>query len=65
MTHLGYAATRVHWTDVGGGTPGSFNARVPDMYAEGLRIPAVRLFRSYEPVPGDLGSDLRQRPRRA
>ena len=49
--HVGYAATRVHWTDVGGGTPGSFNARVPDMYAEGLRIPSVLLYRAYEPVP--------------
>lgn len=49
--HLGYVATRVHWTDVGGGTPGSFNARVADMYAEGLRIPAVRLYRGYEPSP--------------
>ncbi len=49
--HLGYAATRVHWTDIGGGTPGSFNTRVADMYAEGLRIPAVRLYRNYEPVP--------------
>jgi N-methylhydantoinase B len=49
--HLGYAATRVHWTDIGGGTPGSFNARVADMYGEGLRIPAVRLYRSYAPVP--------------
>jgi N-methylhydantoinase B len=48
--HLGYAATRVHWTDVGGGTPGSFNARVADMYAEGLRIPAVRMYRNYEPA---------------
>ncbi len=49
--HLGYAATRVHWTDIGGGTPGSFNTRVADMYGEGMRIPAVRLYRNYEPVP--------------
>jgi N-methylhydantoinase B len=49
--HLGYAATRVHWTDIGGGTPGSFNTRVTDMYGEGLRIPPVRLYRDYEPVP--------------
>ncbi len=48
--HLGYVATRVHWTDIGGGTPGSFNTRVADMYGEGLRIPAVRLYRNYEPV---------------
>jgi N-methylhydantoinase B len=49
--HLGYVATRVHWTDIGGGTPGSFNTRVADMYGEGLRIPPVRLYRNYEPVP--------------
>jgi N-methylhydantoinase B len=48
--HLGYVATRVHWTDIGGGTPGSFNTRVADMYGEGLRIPPVRLYRNYEPV---------------
>jgi N-methylhydantoinase B len=48
--HLGYVATRVHWTDIGGGTPGSFNTQVADMYGEGLRIPPVRLYRDYEPV---------------
>lgn len=47
---LGYVCTRTHWMDIGGSTPGSFNARVPDMYAEGLRIPTILAYRGYEPV---------------
>ena len=47
---LGYVCTRTHWMDIGGATPGSFNARVADMYAEGLRIPTVLAYRNYEPV---------------
>jgi N-methylhydantoinase B len=47
---LGYACTRTHWMDIGGATPGSFNARVADMYAEGLRIPTLLAYRGYEPV---------------
>jgi N-methylhydantoinase B len=47
---LGFVCTRTHWMDIGGATPGSFNARVPDMYAEGLRIPTLLAYRGYEPV---------------
>ena len=47
---LGYVCVRTHWMDIGGATPGSFNARVPDMYAEGLRIPTVLAYKNYEPV---------------
>jgi len=47
---LGYVCVRTHWMDIGGGTPGSFNARVPDMYAEGLRIPTILAYKNYEPV---------------
>jgi N-methylhydantoinase B len=47
---LGYACTRTHWMDIGGATPGSFNARVPDMYAEGIRIPTLLAYQNYEPV---------------
>lgn len=47
---LGYVCVRTHWMDIGGATPGSFNARVADMYAEGLRIPTVLAYRNYEPV---------------
>src|ERR1700722_9463581 len=47
---LGYVCTRTHWADIGGSTPGSFNAQVADMYAEGLRIPTLLAYREYEPV---------------
>ena len=47
---LGYVCTRTHWMDIGGATPGSFNARVRDMYAEGLRIPTLLAYRGYQPV---------------
>jgi N-methylhydantoinase B len=47
---LGFVCTRTHWMDIGGATPGSFNARVRDMYAEGLRIPTLLAYRNYEPV---------------
>jgi N-methylhydantoinase B len=48
---LGYVCTRTHWMDIGGGTPGSFNARVNDMFDEGLRIPTLLAYRDHEPVP--------------
>jgi N-methylhydantoinase B len=48
---IGYVCTRTHWSDIGGSTPGSFNAQVSDMYAEGLRIPTLLAYRNYEPVP--------------
>lgn len=47
---LAYSCTRTHWMDIGGGTPGSFNPQVTDMYAEGLRIPTVLAYKNYEPV---------------
>ncbi|MBW3664270.1 MAG: hydantoinase B/oxoprolinase family protein [Actinobacteria bacterium] len=49
-TLLGYVCTRTHWMDIGGSAPGSFNVRVADMYAEGLRIPTLLAYRGYEPV---------------
>jgi N-methylhydantoinase B len=47
---LAYSCTRTHWMDIGGTTPGSFNPRVPDMFAEGLRIPTVLAYKNYEAV---------------
>ncbi len=47
---LAYVCTRTHWMDIGGATPGSFNAQVHDMYAEGLRIPTVLAYRDYQPI---------------
>ncbi|MGZ4729102.1 MAG: hydantoinase B/oxoprolinase family protein [Acidimicrobiales bacterium] len=40
---VGWAATRAHHADVGGAAPGSLPADAVEIYAEGLRIPPVRL----------------------
>jgi N-methylhydantoinase B len=42
---VAYAAVRGHYVDVGGGGPGSYSTTMPDIYAEGLRIPPVRIFK--------------------
>ncbi|MFB6116948.1 hydantoinase B/oxoprolinase family protein [Halosegnis sp.] len=50
---LGYAVTRAHHADVGGGTPGSMPAGATEIYQEGLRLPPVRLA-----VDGELVEDV-------
>ncbi len=42
---LGYAANRAHHADVGGSAPGSMPAGATEVFAEGLRIPPVRVYR--------------------
>lgn len=49
---LGYVASRAHHSDVGGSTPGSMPLAT-EIFAEGLRIPPVRLYRA-----GELNEDL-------
>jgi N-methylhydantoinase B len=41
---LFYTVARAHHHDVGGPTPGSLNARSNSIYAEGIRLPPVKLF---------------------
>jgi N-methylhydantoinase B len=50
---VGYAANRAHHADVGGSAPGSMPADATEIFAEGLRIPPVRLWRN-----GDEDADL-------
>jgi N-methylhydantoinase B len=38
-----FTATRCHWGDVGGMTPGSLSGRVKDIYQEGIRIVPTRV----------------------
>ena len=38
-----FTATRCHWGDVGGMTPGSLSGRVREIYQEGLRIVPTRI----------------------
>ena len=45
---IGYVATRAHHADVGGAAPGSMPADATEVFAEGLRIPPVRLWRGGE-----------------
>jgi len=40
---VGWVANRAHHADVGGAAPGSLPADATEVFAEGLRIPAVRL----------------------
>jgi N-methylhydantoinase B len=50
---LGFAANRAHHSDVGGSAPGSMPAGARDIFAEGLRIPPVKLY-----VAGEESRDL-------
>ena len=38
-----FTATRCHWNDVGGMTPGSLSGRVNEIYQEGIRITPTKL----------------------
>jgi len=52
-TLVGFAANIGHHSDVGGATPGSTSARSTTIYAEGLRIPIMRVARN-----GQIDDDL-------
>ena len=47
---IGYAANKAHHTDVGGMVPGSMSADAPDLFAEGLIVPPMRLMRDDRPI---------------
>src|SRR5574337_808711 len=42
---VGFACTVIHWADMGGPLPGTFNPEATSCYAEGIRIPPIRLFK--------------------
>src|SRR5690606_32781773 len=42
---VAYTAVRGHYVDIGGGGPGSYSTAMPDIYAEGLRIPPVKIYK--------------------
>lgn len=41
---VAWTASIAHWNDIGGKTPGSMAVDVSEIFQEGLRLPAVRLF---------------------
>ena len=47
---VAFVMTRGHWTDIGGQSPGSYTVSTWDVFAEGIRIPPVRLYRNDKPV---------------
>jgi N-methylhydantoinase B len=40
-----FAATKAHWTDIGGKDPGSWSPDATNTYQEGVTIPPLRLYR--------------------
>ena len=47
---VAWAASIAHWNDVGGRTPGSMAVDVTEIFQEGLRLPAVKLFENGRPI---------------
>lgn len=47
---VAWAASIAHWNDVGGRTPGSMAVDVTEIFQEGLRLPAVKLFERGRPI---------------
>ena len=47
---VAWAASIAHWNDVGGKTPGSMAVDVSEIFQEGLRLPAVKLFENGKPI---------------
>jgi N-methylhydantoinase B len=41
---IAFAQSNGHWADMGGSVPGSFDVNAKDHFAEGVRIPPVRLW---------------------
>jgi N-methylhydantoinase B len=46
---IAFACTTAHWSDVGGPIPGTFNPQATEAYAEGIRIPGLKLFEKDRP----------------
>lgn len=46
---VAFAATRAHWTDVGGAVSGSFTTNTTEIYQEGLQIRSVKIHKAGVP----------------
>jgi N-methylhydantoinase B len=47
---VAWTANIAHWNDVGGMVPGSISNEAREIYQEGLRVPAVKLFSEGQPI---------------
>jgi N-methylhydantoinase B len=50
-----FAATKAHWTDIGGKDPGSWSPDAANTYQEGVTVPPLRLYRA-----GVLNDELKE-----
>ena len=48
--HFGFACTTAHWSDMGGPYPGTFNPQATECYAEGLRLPGLKIYEHDKPI---------------
>lgn len=53
---VAWVANIAHWNDVGGNVPGSMSSEATEIFQEGVRIPAVRLFA--QGVPNEAVFDI-------
>ncbi len=51
---ISWTVNIAHWNDVGGKSPGSMSIDATEVFQEGLRVPAVRLFSKDQPISGVL-----------
>jgi N-methylhydantoinase B len=47
---IAWTANIAHWNDIGGMAPGSVSTEAREIFQEGLRLPAIRLFARGEPI---------------
>lgn len=47
---VAWTANIAHWNDVGGMVPGSMSTEAREIFQEGIRLPAVKLFSRGEPI---------------
>lgn len=48
---IGFVATRAHWTDVGGKTPGSVSTNATEIFQEGVQFRTVKIIKRGERCP--------------
>jgi N-methylhydantoinase B len=49
---IAWTANIAHWNDVSGKSPGSMSIDATEIFQEGLRVPAVRIFSNDQPISG-------------
>jgi N-methylhydantoinase B len=49
---VAFAASKAHWTEVGGKDPGSWTTDSTEIFQEGLQLPCVKLYEAGQPVQG-------------